>query len=256
MTWLYGVILAGIVAWGAWRKNWLSASGAYAAVVVGSGIFAGGLVTTASILFFFFSTAALGIWARPRTPSTSISDEQAKGRTGTQVLAVGIVPAVAAAMFAWSQNPVWLWVTTAALSFATADSWSTEIGQTSPGETRMLLWGPRVMTGLSGGMTGRGTWAGIAGAGALALVASPGLIAHHSWAVVLLAVTGFLGSLLDSLLGATVQARWRCSQCGNPTESPLHCNAESQSLRRGLSNTGVNMVCSIAAGMGGGWLYS
>jgi len=256
MTWLYGVSLAGIVAWGAWRKSWLSASGACAAVVVGSGIFAGGPVCTASLLFFFFSTAALGTWARPRTPSTSISDEQAKGRTGAQVLAVGLVPAMAAAMFAWSQNPVWLWVTTAALSFATADSWSTEIGQTSPKETRLLLWGPRVMTGLSGGMTARGTWAGVAGAGMLALVASPGLIAPQAWALLILTVTGFLGSLLDSLLGATVQARWRCSQCGNPTESPLHCNAESQRLRRGLSNTGVNMVCSIAAGLGGGWLFS
>lgn len=255
MTWLYGVVLAGIVAWGACRKGWLTITGLLAAVVVGTGIFSGGLVSSAGLLFFFFSTAALGYWAAPLTPSTSISDEQKQGRSGAQVLAVGMVPAIAAAMFGWRGNPLWLGVVTASLSFASADSWSTEIGQTSPEEPRLLLWGPHVLTGLSGGMTARGTWAGVAGAFALPLVASMGLSAFDARSVLLLAVTGFLASIFDSLLGATVQARWRCPQCGEPTEMSVHCGLDSQRVRRGLSNTGVNMVCSFAAGVAGGWLF-
>jgi uncharacterized protein (TIGR00297 family) len=255
MNWMYGLVLAGIVAWGAHRKGWLKRSGGLAAVAVGTAMFAGGVVSTAALLFFFFSTAAIGRWVLPYTRTTPIATEQSIGRGASQVLAVGLVPAVGAVAFAGTQDPVWLWVTISSLSFAASDSWSTEIGQTSKTSPRLLLWGPHVMTGQSGGMTVRGTGAALVGAFALAWVASLGTPLLNFRSVVVLSGVGLAGSALDSLLGASLQSRRRCGQCGEPTELPAHCGVPSVCERRGLSNTGVNLVCSAMAGLGGGWLY-
>ena len=64
-------------------------------------------------------------------------------------------------------------------------------------------------------------------------------------------VSGLVGSLVDSLLGATVQAQYKCVVCGKVTERREHCDqsAESVSGWEGMNNDWVN-VLGIAGGAG------
>jgi uncharacterized membrane protein len=61
--------------------------------------------------------------------------------------------------------------------------------------------------------------------------------------------------LLDSLLGATLQVRWRCNGCGQVTESSAHsCTAPSLRRFSGLAwmtNDTVNFAATLAGSLGG-----
>jgi uncharacterized membrane protein len=67
---------------------------------------------------------------------------------------------------------------------------------------------------------------------------------------------GFLAALADSVLGATLQAQYRCPVCGKNTERKNHCRgaaADRISGLRWISNDVVNLLCS-AAGAAAVWL--
>jgi uncharacterized membrane protein len=66
------------------------------------------------------------------------------------------------------------------------------------------------------------------------------------------ALGGILGALLDSLLGATVQARRWCAMCGRETERMTHDCGTATRLLRGwawLDNDLVNFLSNAAGGL-------
>jgi len=236
-----GALAAG-VAWGACSRRLLSTSGAYAAAAVGTATFLGGWAAVILLLLFFFSSAALARVAKV-SRETELTREQASPRDARQVLAVGLLPALAALAAAFSGEERWLWAMAAAIGFATADTWSTDWGQTSKSPPRLLGFGRELTPGQSGGMTLRGTLAGgagalfISGVGAVALDGGVG-----QW--ILLASIAWGGSIVDSVLGAVFQWRGECTVCGRSTERRIHCGSLARTMRGGLSNEGVNLACS------------
>jgi uncharacterized membrane protein len=110
-------------------------------------------------------------------------------------------------------------------------------------------------------------WASVAGALLIGTVATAlwqieSLLSGAGWSLeavslALLAATGGLvGSLFDSLLGATVQGIYYCEHCGKETEWSVHHCGRSHSggllLVRGwawLDNDLVNLVASVVGGV-------
>lgn len=251
-----GGMVAAAVAWTAHRSRALSASGALAATTVGIAAVSAGWAWGALLLVFFVSSTLLGRW-RHAARAALVRGVVAKGdrRDAFQVLANGGV--FAASAIAWSVQPgVALAAAGAgALAAAASDTWATEVGTLAGGEPRSLVSGRRLARGMSGGVTWVGSVAGAGGAVLLGTVAlGLGWPLRSALAV---AAGGVTGSLVDSMLGATVQERRWCETCRMPTERPRH-DCGSATARAGgvplVRNDAVNLACTLAGAAVAAWL--
>lgn len=224
----------------------LSASGAFAAFVIGCVVFGVGGWRAAAVLLAFFISSSLLSRIGARRKRTLVDWGKQGARDASQVLANGGVAALCVALAPLTTAPLMLGFA-AALAAATADTWSTEIG-TLARRTRSILTFQPVVSGLSGGISLPGTLAQLAGAAFLAGVTYEVGIAPF-WPV---AIAGVAGGLFDSILGASVQSlRW-CPRCARPCETDPHVCGTPTRMFRGLSWIGNDAVNALATIFGAG----
>ncbi|HET9710132.1 MAG TPA: DUF92 domain-containing protein [Gemmatimonadales bacterium] len=223
---------------------WLTPGGVAAALFVGAAVWWGlgwaGLVP----LFAFLLSGSL---------LTRLATGRGAARRPRQVLANGGVTAALALLGSWP-------AAMGALAAAAADTWATEIGAFSPTDPHDIATGRPVPRGRSGGITPLGTMGGVLGAIAMAALALP-FAPHQRFGIagaMLAAAAGIFGMLGDSLLGATLQARYTCPVCGTVSEQPGTCHAPLERVRGvpWLDNDVVNLVgTSVGASVAAlGWL--
>ncbi len=261
---LLGLVLSALIAGLGYWRGALTAGGVAGAILVGTLIFGlGGWVWGVLLIAFFLSSSWLSHYRR--ADKEAVADKFAKGsrRDLGQALANGGLGAILAIAFARYPDPLLFAAFIGVMSTVNADTWATELGVLSRVPPRLLTTGRPVPTGTSGGVTWLGTWASVAGAlliGALAtaLTQAESLLRGDGWqwaavACPLLAVAGgIVGSLFDSLLGATVQAVYYCNHCDKETESPVHrCGQPARRLRgwTWLNNDLVNLMSSLVGGL-------
>jgi len=189
------MLYAALVALAACRLGWLTIGGGVAAAVVGGVIWeAGEIGMAAPLLAFFFSSSLLG-----RLPGGGKSG----ARTFGQVMANGGVAAIAAAL-TWFDLSRASTMFLAALCAANADTWATELGTRFGRKPIRITTLKPVEIGASGAVSVIGVLAALAGA---AFVACVGF-----WIVganlMVAAAAGFVGAMIDSVLGDTVQAKF------------------------------------------------
>jgi len=225
--------------------GWLTTSGAVAAALVGTAVLAGAGFVGAALLGTFFVSGSLltklGARGDPRR-----LDRQTGGRTPHQVVANGAWAAVGA-IVASASNVGWP-ILAGSIAAAQADTWATEIGAYSKKPPRLITSWRVVTTGTSGGITILGSLGGTMGAATVALVTVlSGSMPMLAWAGL---CGGLSGMIVDSILGATVQAKYACLACGGTGESRVHsCGGHGERLRgwEWIDNDAVNL---IATGIG------
>jgi uncharacterized protein (TIGR00297 family) len=234
---LLGAALAAAIALIAHRARALSATGAVAAFAVGTVVFTAAGWRGAAVLFAFF------------IPSALLSRHGAGGapRSAWQVLANGGV-AACCVLLATRYHAPFLAAFAGAFAAASADTWGTEIGTRAAQTPVSILTLRPVPVGRSGGVTLWGSLATLGGALCVALVAAVAGVAP----LLGVAAGGLAGALLDSLLGASLQALRYCPACGRESETRRHeCGAPTQ-LRRGLSwveNDTVNFAATLCGAL-------
>ena len=256
-----GILLAAVVAYGAYRLNTLNRSGALAAFLLGSVVFGfGGLPWASVLLVFFITSSGLSRLLKHRKIAVEGQFDKGSRRDAWQVAANGGVAGLAALLGVFFPGSVYPWVLfAAAFAAANADTWATELGVLSRRWPRNIRTCQRVTPGTSGGISLVGT---VAAAGGAVLIA---LTAWLAWPVVgttateiflfslIIGGSGLIGSLVDSLLGATVQGIYRCPVCRKETEKhPVHTCGNNTILVRGwkwLNNDMVNLVCTASAAL-------
>lgn len=250
-----GFIIAVIIAFAAFRARSLSLSGAITSVVVGTVIFGiGGWPWAVLLLTFFFTSTVLTRAFHKR--KSGLNEKFSKGgqRDAGQVLGNGGLATLLAGLTAFYPDDPRLWLAFAAtIAAVNADTWATELGVLNPHPPRMIT-NPKkeVEQGTSGGISLVGTLAALAGAALIGLLAGALSPQGISWTTaVIVTLAGLLGSLFDSLLGATVQAIYHCPSCAKETERfPLHtCGTPTVQIRgwKRLNNDWVNFACGASA---------
>jgi len=234
-----------VAALAAFRFGALTVSGALVAFFVGTSVYGGGGANDTWVLLAFFlpsvALTRLG-YARKRRLNTDVGKHGA--RDAGQVFANGGVAAVCA-LFALGSYTPWHAAFAGALAAATSDTWGTELGTMAAGQPRSILTGQPVAAGLSGGITVYGTLAELTGAAFIATTAA--LLHVGPWLAIF--AGGVVGALVDSLLGASVQALRFCAACQRACENEPHACGANTALIRGaawMTNDGVNFLATAS----------
>ncbi len=204
-----GAAGSGIATVVALKLRTLTRSGAWAAAVCGTILYAAGGWAWVWLVgvFFVTSSALTHLEAGPSGQRRRSLDRG--GRRWDQVAANGGLATVAAAIHGLTGSGLPLVAAAGAIAAATADTWATEAGRWSRVPPRLITTWRAVPPGTSGGVTTIGTLGAAAGGtligGIAALLAGGAQPAHLAAAV---AVAGFSGAVLDSVLGATIEDRW------------------------------------------------
>lgn len=247
---LIGPACAVAIAVVAWRAGSLSASGAVAAVVVGStAMLAGWPWGLFLVGWFAIATIASRVGRTAKQQRTG--DVVAKGgtRDAVQVLANGGVYGAAALVAILHPDMAGVAAVGAAgaLVAAGADTLATETGTLWRGQPFSLRTFTGVPTGTSGAVSVPGTAGLLLAAVGLALLATwVGLIASSAVPAVIMA--GAAGAMADTLVGAWWQARRWCPVCARETEQVVHQCGTGTRHHAGLAwltNDVVNALCTL-----------
>jgi len=247
-----GVLLAGGVAATAARLGLLTADGAVAATAVGGLVFAAGGARWSAVLLLFFSTSSALSRLPPRRGGASEIAAKSGRRDSAQVLANGGAAAFYALCSLLHHASFWAIPFAGSLAAAAADTWATEIGAWSGVAPRLITTGRRVQAGTSGGVTPLGLAASVAGAVVIAL-ATLVLLGQGASSALAVALGGAAGSLVDSLLGATIQEKRLCPTCEISTEQPFHrtCGSPTRVVGGwpGVNNDSVNGLACLTGSL-------
>jgi len=227
--------LSALMALLSYRYKALTVSGALGMVAVGTIVMGlGRLAFATPLLFFFISSSLLSKIKTARKESALALAEKSDTRDLGQVLANGGITSLAVIAWSISHHEFFLLAGLASIAEASADTWATEIGTLSKFPPRSIISGKKCLPGESGGITFLGLTASLAGAASTAFIGlwSVSRLVDNSLPLgdyfLPATLAAFLGAIVDSILGATVQARYQCRTCRKITENPHHCRKPSE----------------------------
>jgi uncharacterized protein (TIGR00297 family) len=249
-----GLWLALATAWVSLRLKFLNPGGAVATFILATLIFGvGGWAWAVPILVFFVSSSLLSKFGKARKKQFDLIFEKSSTRDIGQVIANGGVAGILVMLHGLFPNPLWYGLYLGAIAAVNADTWATELGTFSNSKPVMCTNFRKVPHGTSGAISPLGLAASLLGSAVIAFIGrlsapslfNPGFADGLFWTVI---AAGLFASIADSLLGATIQAQYRCPKCGKITEKRIHCNGKPIQLVSGwrfINNDSVNLICSV-----------
>lgn len=237
----------------AYLKKSLSFTGTIATLLVGSFVFWNLSLSGWMILIIFFvSSTILTKIARPYAKRVAKGIQKKGGcRDHIQVFANGGPATICAILYGFTGNHSFLVLFGAAIAEANSDTWSGEIGIMSKKKPILISTMKECEPGLSGGVTVVGTFGGFCGS---VLIAISWACFFHSkgdfdWFSdsICIALAGFSGAIIDSILGSTVQAHYYDETTDRITEHRVK-NGVELPLCKGIEfidNDAVNFLSNI-----------
>lgn len=256
------VIISVLVAFALFKWHWLTISGAlmawFLAFVV---LFLAKWSIFPLVTFLVLGSLAGKIRANAKDGGDA---KQGKARDHWQVLANGGI-FMLLAMLAFLNESGWLdsflgihtevlrfsetchLLALISLSVSCSDTLSSDFGRVWGGNPRNIITGKRMIKGVSGGVTGAGFVGAFLGAVSIAIFVfwsefpSLGSSVSAFW---LVAVFGFIGSILDSVLGVLFQAKY-LDEMGNQVDSSESGRRSLNAGYRWVTNDVVNAITGV-----------
>ncbi|MBB6444922.1 DUF92 domain-containing protein [Bacillus benzoevorans] len=227
----------------------LTVSGAIAAFGVGFFTVLGLGLKGLFILGLFFVSSSF--WSKIKSANKSKAEEilvKGSRRDWQQVMANGGLAALSSALYFATEDKLFLLGFCICNAAANSDTWASEIGSMSKVKPFFIKTFKRVERGTSGAVSLLGTSAALLGSFVIAC-ASYYLFHLTEGEFLFILILGFTGNVVDTLLGAFIQAGYQCSVCGMKTEKTVHCGRKTN-LIKGipfLNNDTVNFLSGLSA---------
>lgn len=230
------VLISSIIAARAYKKKSLNLSGAFAGFLVMTIHLAAGYRYGAMLLFFFLSSSYLTKIGSERKRSIDADHKDGGQRNWVQVLSNSAIASVLVVIIWWltggqdqclDSNESSLITSLLGgiighYSCSNGDTWSSELGVLSDAQPRLITTFKPVRKGTNGGVTMAGLLAAAAAGSAIGLTfvlfgfftascPSAGAVTKQLLVFPVSALAGVCGSLIDSILGATLQFSGFCS---------------------------------------------
>jgi len=208
---LTGLGLSIIVAYLAFLLRWITLDAVKPVIILGTVTLGfGGWWLALALIYFFISSTMLSLLRKRLNPenerdmSPGASSATEYRRDGFQVWANGFwVATFVMVWFLTGIDTYWI-ASLAVIAAATSDTWATEAGTIRPGKTRLIHSFRLVEPGTDGGISFKGILAALLGSFSAALFILP-VFGYIVVTATIVFVSGFLGSLVDSLIGAVYQ---------------------------------------------------
>lgn len=246
---IIGIIISLVVAFLAYLKKSLTIDGLITATILGAVIYAfGGFVVWIALIMFFVSSSII-------TKIHERNNKDSKGRNALQVIANSLITSMFSIIFYITKNDMFMIASVISVAASNADTWASEIGVLSKGKTYSIITFKVVEKGISGAVSRLGTLASFVGALFIGLVFFTFYGITNEISVIslfyalIITLGGFVGCLVDSYLGALVQAKYRGIQSGIITEKPF-LEGEKVVLSSGISwitNDAVNFLSGLSS---------
>ncbi|MBS4539601.1 DUF92 domain-containing protein [Clostridium sp. D2Q-11] len=249
-----GLIFSGIIGILAYKKKSLTKSGMIGAIVLGTGIYlTTGFYGASTMILFFISSSVLSHYKKRDKKQVSDQFDKTGNRDMTQVFANGGVGLIYGILYLIFDSPIYLMLFTIAFAAANADTWSTEIGILDKKWPFHLRSFKRVPKGTSGAVSPLGTISGFLGALLIAVYSSIYFnivleLDVNILYVLIVSLSGLLGSVIDSMLGAFIQGIYMDEE-RKETEKKF-IDGKETILKRGIkyiNNDIVNVVSIFLA---------
>ncbi|SDM81645.1 TIGR00297 family protein [Fictibacillus solisalsi] len=257
MVFAFFMVVLGLFVAIAYKLRMLTLDGAFSSWGLGVVVCAAfGYQGFGLLLLFFISSSLLSKWGKEKKKELRTLSVESKGRNAGQVFANGGAAFLAGGGYLLFPHPFWLALFIASLAEAAADTWASEVGVLSKGEPYHILRRSRVERGISGAVSPLGLTA--AALGSLLISVTGALLFFESrWTIYVLFLTflaGFLGNVLDTIIGGSVQLGFRCSICGSEVEEHTHCGVPTEQIKgwSSVNNNTVNFISSMLAGLAAG----
>ena len=240
MDYIIPILLTPLMIAFAYKKKALTKGGIIAAIAVDIIISISLGNAGFCILLAFFVLGIISDKIKNHSKKTEQNKKKASEcRSYKQVLANSIVATAMALLFVITSKSVFVIAFTSAFAEALADTFASGFGVFSRKTYDIVRFKP-CKKGLSGGVSLLGTLFSLVGAVIIALLSYfLGIISAFDILIVVLC--GFFGCVVDSILGSTIQVKYKCQECGEIIEKKEHCNLKTKK-HSGISFVDNNVV--------------
>lgn len=241
-----GAVFAVCIGIFSWKSKFLSLSGTVATSLLALIIFGiGGWKWAAPILFFFIVSSLLSKLGKEGKAQYETLYMKSSVRDYTQVAANGGIGGLLIVLHVIFPNYDFYPLYVGSLAAVTADTWGSEIGLLRKTKTYSLPSWNSVEQGSNGGVSLLGFIGGCLGSSLLSALAY--VWTQNLKVCILIVISGVLGSAVDSILGGTLQAAFRCTNCKKFTEKRIHCGLPTNHTGGfiWIDNEIVNCCCAL-----------
>ncbi len=174
------------------------------------------------------------------------SAKKEKARTFLQVLINGGLGTIFVILYGIFKIKKLLIISIISLSGCFIDSVSSDVGTLSKKAPYDFLKRKRVQKGISGGVSLLGTFSSII-CSFLISFATYKVLNLNVLYLILIASLIFLQTVIDSIIGSSLQAKYKCNKCKKVTEKNVHCDRKAKLISgfNWIDNNMVNAMSSI-----------